>query len=152
MRETLANPVVSLRVTTNTQQLSCLACVQYRGGAISVAEFMREALTNPVGGFYSSRGGSAIGARGHFVTSPEISPLFGDVRCCSLLRSAAELNPSSVFSSTPVPCSAARLPLKTQSACCLCGFYCKRGVPLAARVFSRRCAHPAMPLCSRRFD
>lgn len=53
--------------------------LQYRGGPITVAEYMKEVLTNPMGGFYASDG-PVIGKQGHFVTSPEISNLFGDVR------------------------------------------------------------------------
>lgn len=55
--------------------------MQYRGGPITVAEYMREVLYHPLGGFYAARGDAAIGGSGHFVTSPEISVLFGEVRC-----------------------------------------------------------------------
>lgn len=44
-----------------------------------MAEYMREVLYHPVGGFYSARGDTAIGRGGHFITSPEISVLFGEV-------------------------------------------------------------------------
>lgn len=52
-----------------------------------MAEYMREVLYHPLGGFYAARGDTAIGSSGHFVTSPEISVLFGEVRrvrCVSL--------------------------------------------------------------------
>jgi SAM-dependent MidA family methyltransferase len=41
---------------------------------------MREVLSNPIGGFYAAHGGKAIGRQGHFVTSPEIHPIFAEVR------------------------------------------------------------------------
>jgi hypothetical protein len=44
-----------------------------------VAEYMREVLYHPLGGFYAARGDTAIGSGGHFITSPEISVLFGEV-------------------------------------------------------------------------
>jgi len=45
-------------------------------GPITIAEYMREVLTNPVHGFYMDK--TVLGSEGHFVTSPEISQMFGE--------------------------------------------------------------------------
>jgi SAM-dependent MidA family methyltransferase len=52
-------------------------------GPITFAEFMEAALYDPEEGFYAR---PPIGERGHFVTSPHVSPAFGDL----LARQLAE--------------------------------------------------------------
>jgi SAM-dependent MidA family methyltransferase len=49
-----------------------------RNGPITFAEFMEAALYNPEEGFYA-RPAVGEGGRGHFVTSPHVSPAFGDL-------------------------------------------------------------------------
>jgi NADH dehydrogenase [ubiquinone] 1 alpha subcomplex assembly factor 7 len=44
---------------------------------MTVAEYMKEALLSPLGGYYMK--GDVLGKKGDFITSPEISPLFGEV-------------------------------------------------------------------------
>ncbi|TYJ37717.1 hypothetical protein E1A91_A05G394700v1 [Gossypium mustelinum] len=51
--------------------------IKFRGGPISVAEYMEEVLTNPKAGFYINR--DIFGAEGDFIISPEVSQMFGEM-------------------------------------------------------------------------
>ena len=60
-------------------------------GPISVADYMRLALTNASTGYYMNR--DVFGAKGDFITSPEISQLFGEmlgIWCVHLWRENGE--------------------------------------------------------------
>lgn len=46
-------------------------------GPITVADYMKEVLTHPIAGYYMKQ--DVFGQQGDFITSPEISQLFGEV-------------------------------------------------------------------------
>ncbi len=64
-------------------------------GAISVEDYMADALLHPHEGYYTSR--TPIGQKGDFTTSPEISQIFGELIGLWLLQSWEDMGAPEAF-------------------------------------------------------
>jgi NADH dehydrogenase [ubiquinone] 1 alpha subcomplex assembly factor 7 len=58
----------------------CLTSNTKATGPISFATYMQLCLSHPTEGYYMNPTNPVFGARGDFITSPEISQVFGEVR------------------------------------------------------------------------
>jgi SAM-dependent MidA family methyltransferase len=90
-----------------------------RRGPLPLSEVLEVALYDPVGGFYE--GGGVAGRRqGHFLTSPEVGPLFGAVLARALdhwWREMGEPDPYLVVEAGAGPGTLARSILSAAPAC-----------------------------------
>ena len=94
------------------------ACWHRHTGTVGFAEFMEQALYDPEYGFYES--GQAGRRRGHFITSPEVGPLFGAVLGRMLDRRWEELgqpDPFVVIDAGAGPGTLARTVAKADPLC-----------------------------------
>ena len=114
-------------------------------GSIPVSEYVQACLYDPDGGFYM-RGGRAGGRGGHFLTAPEVGPLFGAVLARALDAWWAELGepePFTVIDWGAGPGTLARAVLAAQPGCMSAGALRWLAVDLSP---AQRALHPQHPL------
>jgi SAM-dependent MidA family methyltransferase len=61
-----------------------LTAIIAENGPISIADYMRHCLADPVDGYYATR--DPLGPAGDFTTAPEISQMFGELICAWLVQ------------------------------------------------------------------
>lgn len=71
-----------------------IALIRARG-AITVADYMADALFHPQDGYYTSS--APIGAEGDFITAPEVSQIFGELIGLWLVQSWADMGSPPAF-------------------------------------------------------
>ncbi|KAL6076848.1 Protein arginine methyltransferase NDUFAF7 [Balamuthia mandrillaris] len=94
-RTPLARPAATKPSTTpkspRTPLVEYLASLLQLRGPIPVSTYMKEALTNPLHGYYMNK--DVFGASGDFITSPEITQMFGELIggwCCDVWAKMGE--------------------------------------------------------------
>ena len=94
-------------------------------GPIPVSEYVEACLYDPDGGFYMRPGGGRAGGRsGHFLTAPELGPLFGAVLARALDASWSEMgepDPFTVIDWGAGPGTLARSVLAAEPGCMAAG-------------------------------
>ena len=114
-------------------------------GPIAVSEYVEACLYDPDGGFYM-RGGRAGGRSGHFLTAPEVGPLFGAVLARAFDRwweQLGEPEPFTVIDSGAGPGTLARSVLAAEPGCMAAGALRLVLVELSP---AQRALHPEHPM------
>lgn len=116
-------------------------------GPMPVSEYVEACLYDPDGGFYMRPGGGRAGGRsGHFLTAPEVGPLFGTVLSRALdawWRALGEPEPFTVIDWGAGPGTLARSVLAAEPGCMAAGALRLVLVELSP---AQRALHPDHPI------